>query len=313
MDLRAVRLFLAVFDARNISAAAERLNMNQPAVSKSIRRMEEDLGVQLFEREPRGVVPTAYAEMLAEVARDIEGNLTNVLRRIDAMRSASEGEVVVGAGGTWQEVILPLAVSELVRRRPLARFRIMPDAPENLVAKLIRGEYDFVLAPIDIPEAMAQKVRTQPLIFNDLAVIGRAGHPLLERPNLSLETLCEAGWALPTGRLVRDRFERGFRRHGMEPPVPMIESPDSSCLFQIVEQTDLLTFVAELRLRSRTHMDLVQMPANPLTLERASGLVTRKSSYMPPLAKELIAVVTSLSEAEQRSDASGGLSPAPSL
>lgn len=301
MDLRALRLFLAVYDARNISIAAHKLGMNQPAVSKIIRRIEDDLGVQLFEREPRGVVPTAYAELLSEVARGVDGSLTHVLRRIDAMRDASEGEVIVGAGGIWQDAILPLAIGQVVRRRPRARFRIISDATEDLVAKLIRGEFDFVLAPIDVPEEMAQRVQTTPLVFSDLAVIGRKGHPLLAEQSLSLETLCQQGWALPTGRLVRDRFERGFLRQGMEPPVPVIESPDSAFLFQVVEQTDLLAFVAELRLRGRAHMNITRMPENQLTLHRASGLITRRQSFMPPLAIELIAAVKSLSAREMES------------
>ncbi len=298
MELRSLKFFLTVYECGNISVAADRLGMNQPAVSKAIRRVEQELGVDLFEREPRGVAPTVFADMLAEAAREVDSNLGAVMRRIQAMRDASMGEIVVGAGGTWQEALLPLAVSRLAQRRPQALIRIVPAAPEELVAALIKGDVDLVLAPIDIPNPMAKKVRVEPLLVNEVVVIGRGDHPLLEKPRLSLKDLRSQRWILPPGTFIRERFERAFVSKGLENPIPSIECVDSACLFQIVAATDLLTYVAELRLRHRLHMNLARMPDNPINVERTSGLILRKSSYMPPLVREFIAEVRNVSTAE---------------
>ena len=298
MELRSLKFFLTVYECGNISVAADRLGMNQPAVSKAIRRVEQELGVDLFEREPRGVAPTVFADMLAEAAREVDSNLGAVMRRIQAMRDAAMGEIVVGAGGTWQEALLPLAVSRLAQRRPQALIRIVPAAPEDLVAALIKGDVDLVLAPIDIPNPMAKKVRVEPLLVNEVVVIGRGDHPLLEKPRLSLKDLRSQRWILPPGTFIRDRFERAFVSKGLENPIPSIECVDSACLFQIVAATDLLTYVAELRLRHRLHMNLARMPDNPINVERTSGLILRKSSYMPPLVREFIAEVRNVSTAE---------------
>lgn len=298
MELRSLKFFLTVYECGNISVAADRLGMNQPAVSKAIRRVEQELGVDLFEREPRGVAPTVFADMLAEAAREVDSNLGAVMRRIQAMRDSAMGEIVVGAGGTWQEALLPLAVSRLAQRRPQALIRIVPAAPEDLVAALIKGDVDLVLAPIDIPNPMAKKVRVEPLLVNEVVVIGRGDHPLLEKPRLSLKDLRSQRWILPPGTFIRDRFERAFVSKGLENPIPSIECVDSACLFQIVAATDLLTYVAELRLRHRLHMNLARMPDNPINVERTSGLILRKSSYMPPLVREFIAEVRNVSTAE---------------
>jgi len=298
VELRSLKFFLTVYECRNISVAADRLGMNQPAVSKAIRRVEQELGVKLFEREPRGVAPTVFAELLAEVAREVDSNLGAAIRRIQAMRDASVGEIAVGAGGTWQEALLPIAVSQLTQRRPKAHVRIIPAAPETLLASLIKGELDLVLAPIDIPEAMAKKVRVEPLLENELIVIGRGDHPLLEKTALTIEDLKDQRWILPPGTFIRERFERGFHAHGLDNPIPTIECVDSACLFQIVASTDLLTFVAELRLRHRLHMNLARMPQNPINTLRTSGLILRKTSYVPPLAKELINEVRKVSRQE---------------
>lgn len=295
MDLRTLKLFLAVYECRNISVAADRLGMNQPAVSKAVQRIETELGVALFEREPRGVAPTPFADMLFEAAREVDSSMSTVLRRISAMRDATEGEIVVGAGGTWQEVMLPKAIARLTERRPRARIRIIPAPPEQLVAALLRGEVDMALAPIDIPDAMASKVRAEPLLLSELVVIARGDHPLHNDGPLILTKLAAQRWILPPGRLIRDRFERGFRMQNIEPPVPVIECFDSGCLFQIVESSDLLTYLADLRLQPRLHMNLARLPGNPLNTYRDTGLILRRSSYVPPLAKELIAEVRAVS------------------
>ncbi|UWR13336.1 LysR family transcriptional regulator [Sulfitobacter mediterraneus] len=298
MDLKSLNLFLAVYDARNISGAANKLGMNQPAVSKAVHRIEQELGIELFEREPRGVAPTQFADILADSAREVDTTLTATFRRIDAMRNATEGEIVVGAGGTWQEAILPKAVARVIRRRPGARIIILPAQPEDLLAALIKGKFDLGLAPLDLPDDIAGKVKTQCLIKTELAVIGRKDHPLAGKQKLSLAELTTQNWVLPPGKFIRERFERGFRTAGLEPPLPSIECYDSSCLFQIVEETDILTFVAEIRLAQRPDLNLQRMPDNPLNLERESGLILRKTSYVPPLAKHLIREVEALSKIE---------------
>jgi len=296
MDLRNIQLFLAVYDAGNITVAAERIGMNQPAVSKAVQRMENELGVPLFEREARGVTPTLFADLLADAARDIDSNLRATYRRIDAIRDAELGEIVIGAGGTWQEVLLPSAVANLYTQRPKCRIRIVPGTPEQLVAQMLKGDLDLVLAPIDIPDAFAGKVNIEPLLWNRVTVIARADHALMNRQDLTIEDLAAADWVLPPGSVIRERFEKGFRERGIKAPAPAIECVDNSCLFQIVEATDLLSYVAELRIHERRLSAVARVPDNPLDIERVSGLITRRSSYMPPLAKELISEVRRLSK-----------------
>jgi len=288
MDLRSLRIFLAVFDARSISAAAERLGMNQPAVSKTVQRLERDLDLTLFDREPRGVVPTVFARMLAETAREIDGNLHAVLRRIDATRNAMEGEIVVGAGGTWQEIYLPAALARLLARRPNVRVRVVPGPPEDLVAELLLGKIDFALAPIDIPEAFAARVRCETLLESALAVVARRGHPVHALVNPGLADLAGYGWALPLGNVVRRRFERLFTDAGLTPPLPTLECADTQGLYDVLAGTDLLTFVSVLRLDLPGREGLAPVNGAGLSVARKSGLIRRKSSYLPPLARELI-------------------------
>lgn len=298
MDLRGLRIFLAVYDARSISAAADRLAMNQPAVSKTIQRLERDLDLTLFDREPRGVVPTVFAQMLAETAREIDGNLRAVLRRIDATRNATTGEIVVGAGGTWQEIYLPAALARLLARRPNVRVRIVPGPPEYLVAEMLLGNIDFALAPIDIPEAFAPRVRTETLLASSLAVVARRGHPVHRAAELRLADLAGHGWALPLGDVVRRRFDRLFENAGLAPPLPTLECADTQGLYDVLANTDLLSFVSVLRLDLAGREGIAPVKGDGLSVERKSGLIRRRSSYLPPLARELIDDVRQVAAAQ---------------
>ena len=121
MDIAQLRSFLTVVETGSISTAAHALGVKQPALSKSIRRLEKQLGVELFERQPRGVTPTNYGETLLHFALAMDSNYRSALRRIEALSNARSGELVIGAGGTWLEEQLPLAIARLVteRRSPL--------------------------------------------------------------------------------------------------------------------------------------------------------------------------------------------------
>ena len=90
MDLRQIRYFIAVADARNFSRAAERLHVSQPPLSIQIKRLEDEIGVRLFERSPRGVELTAAGALFYEDAKAALARLDSAKKRA---RQAELGEV----------------------------------------------------------------------------------------------------------------------------------------------------------------------------------------------------------------------------
>jgi DNA-binding transcriptional LysR family regulator len=291
MDIQNLRYFLAVVDNGSISTAAHALGINQPALSKTIRRLEDQLEVQLFERHPRGVVPTEYGRTLAHFALSMDSNYRSALRRIEALRDARAGELVVGAGGTWQEEVLPLAIARLVTDRPAARITIITNSPEEMLEQLLQGELDLLFAPIRTEEGSREELATQVLLRGDLIAISRMGHPLASKGDVSLRTLALERWAVPpAGTYIRERFDSLFAQHGIEPPVPSVEVTDSPCLFDIIEHSDLLTYVPRLRLEHRAER-FVRIASKEATVSRDTGLISRRDRPLPPLAIELLQVL----------------------
>ncbi len=97
MDLRNLRNMIAVLETGSLGKAAERLHISQPALTKSIQRLEQELGVRLFEREPRGMRPTLYAESLRGYAKATSVGMAQAIAHINALKNGTEGMITVAA------------------------------------------------------------------------------------------------------------------------------------------------------------------------------------------------------------------------
>src|SRR5438067_12217745 len=97
VHLRYLRYFVAVGETRNLSRAAAQLHVAQPALSRQIRDLERELGVELLERHPKGVTPTPAGEALIHGAPRILANTAIALERAEATAAGRRGRVVLGA------------------------------------------------------------------------------------------------------------------------------------------------------------------------------------------------------------------------
>lgn len=289
MDLRHLQIFLHVCRHRSVSAAADALGMSQPALSKLVRRLEGELGVPLFDRLPRGLEPTRYAEVLAEAARQLEANYRGALRQIDAIRDGLGGEVVVGAGATWREELLPTAVSRLLCRLPAARFRI-ESGPNGdaLVGDLVDGRVDMALAPIVPRPALDAEIVSETLLVDPLVVTCSADHQWTRRDDTSVVELASLRWAVARGATVVERFRSIFQSRGIEPPVPVLTTADINCLLDIVASSDLVAYVPRIRVVSRRSRALGVIRCRAAETQRATGVHFRRRSFVSPLCRELV-------------------------
>ena len=293
MDIEELRGFLAVVETGSISTAAHALGIKQPALSKSIQRLEKQFGVALFERQPRGMTPTDYGRTLLDYGLAMDSNYRSAVRRIRALSDARSGELVLGAGGTWLEEQLPLAIAQLAKARPSARITVVTGSPELLLARLIDGEFDMLFAPLRAADSDRDDLITEALMVGNRVVVARRGHALTRHRDVALSRLAEESWALPGGVYVRESFDALFLQHGIEPPTPNVQVTDSRCLFEVVANTDLLTYVPEVRLvRRREH--LATIPSSQATVLRETGLVWPRKRPLPPLAIELMSNLRTL-------------------
>ena len=146
MEIHQLRYFVAVAEEENFSHAAEREHVSQPSLSQQIHKLEGELGQQLFDRLPRGVVLTEAGRTMLGYARNILTGLADAQRAIAELEEEVAGRLSVGAIPSMALYLLPGLIVEFQRAYPRVTFELFEDTTENLAQRLEDGTLDVVLA-----------------------------------------------------------------------------------------------------------------------------------------------------------------------
>src|SRR5215207_1576544 len=151
MDLRRLRYFVVVAEELNFSRAAERLHMAQPPLSSQIKRLENELGVLLFDRTGRGVRLTDAGHVLLEEARRIFIQLEQTARIVERVGSGQVGRLSLGFVPSSTNEVLPPILYEFRRRFPDVELLLHEMMPDQVVQRLHGRQIDvgFCYLPFD--------------------------------------------------------------------------------------------------------------------------------------------------------------------
>jgi DNA-binding transcriptional LysR family regulator len=246
IDVKRLRQLIEIADKGSIRAAADSLAITQPALRRSVRALEAELGVKLVERGPRGAELTPIGDRLLKYARIIEANLTLAEKELRGLRDASERSERIAFGMSWltEAIIAAPLVARVLRGRPGLHLAATVGDYEALAPKLMSGSLEFFIGPPPV-ESPAAGIATEPLgDFRAVAVV-RAAHPLAGREDVGIGNLLHARWVLPSaGTIPRTTYDNAFLRHGAAPPEPVFEvQPLSPAIRQLIMQADLVTIL----------------------------------------------------------------------
>jgi DNA-binding transcriptional LysR family regulator len=176
IELRLLEHVLAICAAGSFSAAARRLGLSQPALSKSIARLELQLGMRLFERTGGAARPTELAELIAERGRALLATSTALSRELQQRASATTGRLRIGVGPATRLKPLPEVVLGLLRRFPEVRLEVRLDDGLKIMRGVDQGRYDVAFGYSENAESYGDLIRVN--IFEDqMVVVVRPGHP----------------------------------------------------------------------------------------------------------------------------------------
>ena len=314
LDLQLIRAVMAIARSGSISAAAEELALSQSAVTKQLQRIEDRLGVRLFERRARGVEPTVYGEALVRRGELIARQLGDTLDELRALAGGERGDVVIGTGQTWLHGPLPRALARLVKHRPGVRVRVVNEPMQQMLDELRASRIDLVFAPWT-DEIDRSAIAWTPILVDDLHVMARRDHPLVRQPPASLRDLDPYGWVLSgIGNPTRRRLAAIYEHEGLHLPEPVIETESLTLLTSIVRGSDLLTVLPDVRFAwMKRGLAVIDSPG--MAWRRASGVFRRNDATPTPAARalldELLRVCRSCyGESGLAFDAGAGLLPA---
>jgi DNA-binding transcriptional LysR family regulator len=241
-----LRHFLVVAREGNVTAAAQRLGISQPALTKSIRRLEEECGAPLFDRHTRGVSLTLYGKALLRHARLIDTECRFATSEIEALRHGHRGQLKIGGGPFWGATLLPRAVGRLHEVFPDLRVNLQIGVNSVVHPMLFDGELDLVVSAAPDLDALPSHTAFRQINTIHLRIFAREGHPLFQRPKVHVDELSRYHWAVyqhdpdVIGRLTAALGALG----SSTPPRIAVEASSLLAILELVRSSDFLACLA---------------------------------------------------------------------
>lgn len=269
-EIRQLRHFVAVIRLASISAAARELNLTQPALSKSIRLMEQSMGVPLLERGPSGVTPTEFGARLKTYA-DLMLNLSDeAVEEIDALRGVRRGSLRIGCVASTLRRLMPSAVVSFLDRHPDLQITVSEGLNDTLFDLLHAGRLDLVVTSRPA-EAANPDLEYHTLTEEPLRIVASPLHPLAGAPAVALADLVPYGWVVPPRPDPdRLRLEALFSAAGLPRPRVAVETTSVVFLAGMLQGSDSLSYFT-----SRSVEDQADHPEAPVALELTTPTWTR--------------------------------------
>lgn len=217
MDLRQIRAFVTVARERNFTRAAEQLHIAQPAVSIAIGKLEEELELTLFNRQPRQVALTAEGEVFLRHAERILSDCQSADMEMAELKGLSRGEVRIGIPPMMSSYYFPRIIRDFHTRYPHLQLSVNGEGAARIQRMIAQGEIDMgVIAGSNLPEGL----QSRRFLREEIVACVPAGHPLTRRPNIRLEELLAEPLVLfKKGYYMRELTDEVMRGSQREPRV----------------------------------------------------------------------------------------------
>jgi DNA-binding transcriptional LysR family regulator len=288
LKLRDLDILMAVIETGSMGKAARRLNISQPAISKAIVELEGALGVRLFDRGQRGVVPTPYGLALRSRSVSIFNDLRQGVQDIDFIADPTKGEIRIGMTEPIMSAIVSPVIDGLSRNYPRMFFHIVAGDNATLYTDVAERNIEFAICRMigELPDELAAEI----LFHDSVAVMTATANPLARRRNLKLADLANEPWVLfPYDSVFGGVIAEIFRANGHEPPRLTVST------LSIHAQNELLATGRFITVRPSFMLKLpgrnVPLKALPVALPNTPmpiGLITVKNRMLTPVAQLFI-------------------------
>jgi len=243
----ALRYFLEVVRSGSIREASQRLNVAGSAISRAIAQLEELLGVQLFDRHARGMIPSAAGEVLAVHALKSAHDSERVVHDIQALQGMQRGRVRVVATEGFAMEFIPRLISDFVNQHPGIQFHLGVHPPAECTRRILHSDADIGITMSRTPENGIQVEHAQP---SPLLAVMRPGHPLTRFKQISLSQLLAYPIALPEpDTTVRQLFDIACSRQRLNFEPALTSNYISSLFGFLRHHEDGVTIAGEITIR----------------------------------------------------------------
>ncbi|MBX3268198.1 MAG: LysR family transcriptional regulator [Acidobacteria bacterium] len=287
MEIRQLKAFLAIAEAKTFTAGARRVNVTQAAISMQIRQLEEEVGLPLFTRTPRRVILTEAGEHLLERARKILREHDAAVAEIAEIAGSEHGRLRIGsASGTFAMNQLPVILQEIRRKYPNSELTVTAGTSSRLVDRILHGEIDtaFVSLPVD-----NLSISTESLFSDEIVAVAWPGHPLAKEKYISAATLAGENLILgERGGNTRRMIDEFFAAANVRPNITM-ELSRQEAINRMVE-IGMGVGIAGVKSVAKEIKDgrLVSWFIEGAEIKWELGLARLRGGHYSPIAKEFV-------------------------
>ncbi len=291
LQIRHFRLIQAITETGQLSIAAERLSITQPAASRTLRETELLIGMPLFERHPKGMLPTPIGTVLARHATGLLHSLEETAREVRAFGAGRTGTARVGSVTGGAVAFVVPAIQALKKGIVGADIHVDIAPSDALMAGLSNGDYDFVLSRVP-PGFDARHFEILRGRIEDIEFLVRPGHPLVDKTGLTLADLAGYDWVIQApGTPLRQAVEEAFLTRGITFPTEIVNSTSLLVTIAYLWSSDAIApvslEVAELLGTSDTGGRLRAFKVRESIIVSPYHLIQRKNQVISPLAQRL--------------------------
>lgn len=273
---RHLQCFLAIAQHRSVGAAADSLRITQPALSKTLRELEDALKVRLFNRDKKGMLLTRFGEVFLQHAAASVSSLRQGIDSIKLAGGVSGLEVSIGVLPTVAARLMPMAVRQFKKQAAATTVRIITGEHEQLLDLLRLGELDFIVGRLAQPDGMVG-LSFEHLYSESLIAVVRKGHALSKVRRFKLTMIADYPVMLPhSGTTIRREVDRFLLANGVPKLRDLVDTTSIAFGRNYARETDVVWFVA----RGVVDADLsqgslVELPVDAKATEGPVGITVR--------------------------------------
>ncbi|MDH7799224.1 MULTISPECIES: LysR family transcriptional regulator [unclassified Beijerinckia] len=290
IDHRELAVFLNVARLGSVGAAAAAMALTQPALSRTLRRLEQQLGVSLFIRHSTGMELTTYGRSLLPHAESLANGLRRAVDEIDQLKGASKGVVRIGILPSLAPDHLPIVLPNVLQKLPGVQLQILEGPNHQLIFSLLRGEIDFAIATVS-PDFAEDNIRVTSLVQYEMCIVARDDHPLLSKKKIAPADLCLYSWALQEkgGTIWRD-FLATFNHLGLEAPTVVVTANSIQTLKTLIMCSDLVTVLPRISIQAEEKNGILRsLPLREAIWHRQLAIFRRTTGPVLPATNFVIA------------------------
>ena len=287
LDPRHLVQLSVIIELGSFQAAADRLGLTQPAISRNMRALEERLTVPVFARDGRRSVPNALGQQLGQLGLSIrvaEENASNIAAQAS---QGAVGELGIGAPPIVAGRFLTRPLAKFIDQNPSSSVLLRTGLVEELRTMLVRGQVNMVLGPQSLAP-LSSGLQFQPLIDDKVGIMCRCGHPLTGK-KINVKDLERYQWVSHSrGSLLRQQTETGLLASGLKQTQVAFETDSIRSVLEIVAETQLLAPMPRLSTQPYLENRLEFLDFDHPMFNRPMGVIQRHDTSVIQIEQRFI-------------------------